>query len=250
MKKEMELQEVSNEELEKLGENKIKEKFNSGFFIIKLSNGSLIDCKSVTKYSIENNIKEPFIFINPNFKYVKWVVKKDFTTPQIKKQIRKQLANNTDTNLVEIQKALLIEDVKSKKHESYINEVPIKTSNYISEGKFLIQSSCSRENAIKMMNEVIEELKTEEKKYVENKFKKDYKNISFYLIFIFIVCFFWYINKEYKTLPIWISNSLGLFLFLISLVVMRLINHSIFDIIFFNKKAEKKYVKEFYNKLT
>lgn len=235
----MELQEVSNKELEKLGENKVKEKSNSGFFIIKLSNGSLIDSKSIIKYSIENNIKEPFIFINPNFKYVQWAVKRDLTTPQIKKQIRKQLANNTDINLEGIQKVLLIEDVKSKKHEGYINEVPIKTSNYISEGKFLIESSCSRENAIKMVNEVIKELKIDEKKYVENKFKQAYKNIFFYIIFILIVSSFWYINKEYKTLPIWISNTLGFFLFLTSLVVMRLINHSIFDIIFFKKKAKK-----------
>lgn len=51
------------------------------------------------------------------------------------------------------------------------------------------------------------------------------------------------------TLPIWLSNAIGLILFLISLVVMRLINHSIFDTLFFRKKAEKKYEKEFNNKV-
>ncbi|HMK24426.1 MAG TPA: hypothetical protein VK483_00250 [Chitinophagaceae bacterium] len=248
VKKEMELQEVSKDELEKLGDNKVKEKFNRGIFKIKLPNGSFIDANSIIKYSIENNIKEPVIFINPNFKYVQWVVKKDFTTPQIKKHIKNQLTNNIEINLAKIQKALLIEDVKNKKIEGYIDELPIKTSNYINEGKFHIQSSCSIESAIKMINEVIEELKIDTKKYIKIKFKRDYKNIFLYLVFVLIVSSLWFVNKQYQTLPIWLSNSIGLVLFLIPLVVMRLINHSIFDTLFFRKKAEKKYEKEFYNK--
>ena len=64
VKKEMELQEVSKEEIEKLGDEKVKEKFNSGTFKIKLPNGTLIDINSVAKHSVENNT---------NFKYVQWV---------------------------------------------------------------------------------------------------------------------------------------------------------------------------------
>ncbi|WMW77532.1 hypothetical protein RF683_08550 [Flavobacterium sp. 20NA77.7] len=248
VKKEMELQEIPKSELEKLGENKVQEKFNKGIFKIKMPNGNLIDSNSIYKYSIENNIEEPVIFINPNFKYVQWVVKKDFTTPQIKKQIKSQLTNNTDINLLEVQKALLTEDVKNKKIEGYVDELPIKTSNYISEGKFQIQSSCSRDSAIKMVNEVIEELAKEKKIYVKSKIRRDYKSILLYLILVSFITLLWFVNKQYQTLPIWLSNAIGIVLFLIPLVVMRLINHSIFDTLFFKKKSENKYEKEFNNK--
>lgn len=164
VKKEMELLEVSKDELEQLGEARVREKFNAGIFKIKQPNGGLIDVSSIAKYSAENNIKEPVIFINPNFKYVQWTIKKDFTTPQIKKQIKSQLTNNTDINLSEVQKALILEDTKNKRIEGYIDTLPIKTSNYISEGKFHIQSSCSMESAIKMVNEVVGELKVDAKK--------------------------------------------------------------------------------------
>ena len=249
VKKEMELQEVSKEELEKLGEKKRKENFNKGIFKIRLANGSLIDFNSVSKYSVENNIKEPVIFINPNFKYVHWVIKKDFTTPQIKKQVKNRLASNNEINLQEVQKALLNEEVKNKRIEGYINELPVKTSSFINEGKFHIQSSCSRESAIQMVNEVIEELTTEKKIYVKSKIKRDYKNIFIYVVFVLFISALWYINKQYQSLPNWLSNTIGFILFVIPLVVMRLINHSIFDTLFFRKKAEKKYEKEFYKKI-
>ena len=249
VKKEMELQEVSKEEIEKLGEEKVREKFNSSIFKIKLPNGTLIDADSIAKHSVENNIKEPGIFINPNFKYVQWVVKKDFKTQQIKRHIKNQLTNNTDLNLTEVQKALVIADTKNKKVEGYIEKLPIKTSNLISEGKFHIQSSCSLESAIKMVNEVIEELTKEKKIYVSSKIKRDYKNIIIYFIFVLFVASIWLLNKQFEALPIWLSNTIGLILFLIPSVVMRLINHSIFDTLFFRKKAEKKYEKEFSNKL-
>lgn len=249
VKKEMELQEVSNEEIEKLGEEKVREKFNSSIFKIKLPNGTIIDANSIAKHSVENNIKEPVIFINPNFKYVQWVVKKDFTTQQIKKHIKNQLTNNTDLNLTEVQKALVIADTKNKKAEGYIDKLPIKTSNLISEGKFHIQSSCSPESAIKMVDEVIEELTKEKKIYVSSKIKRDYKNIIIYFIFVLFVASIWLLNKQFKALPIWLSNTISLILFLIPLVVMRLINHSFFDTLFFRKKAEKKYEKEFSNKV-
>lgn len=249
IKREMELQEVSNEEIEKLGEEKVLEKFNSDIFKIKLPNGTLIDVNSIAKHSIENNIKEPVIFINPNFKYVQWVAKKDFTTQQIKRYIKNQLTNNTDIILNEVQKALVFADTKNKKAEGYIDKLPIKTSDLISQGKFHIQSSCSSESAIKMVNEVIEELMKEKKIYVSSKIKRDYKSIIIYFIFVIFVASIWLINKQFKTFPIWLSNTIGLTLFLIPLVVMRLINHSIFDTLFFRKKAEKKYEKEFSNKI-
>lgn len=248
VKKEMELQEVSKDELEKLGENEVQEDFNRGIFKIKMPNGNLIDSISIYKYSNENNIKEPVIFINPDFKYVQWNAKKDFTTPQIKKQIKNQLIENANLDLAELKKALLIEDIKNKKVVGYIDELPIKTSNCISEGTFHIQSSCSRESAIKMVNDVIEELIREKQIYVKSKLKRDYKNISFYLVFVLFISSLWFVNKQYQTLPSWLSNSIGLVLFLISSVVMRLINHSIFDTLFYRKKAEKKYEKEFNNK--
>lgn len=249
LKKEMELKEVSKDQLEQLGEKKVKEKFDNGFFKIKLPNDSFIDANSITKYTIDNNIKEPIIFINPNFKYVQWVIKKDFTTSQIKVQIKNQLKNNTDINLAEVQKALVIADSKNKKTEGYIGELPIKTSQLISEGKFHIQSSCSPENAIKMINKVLEELATEKKIYVTSKIKRDYKNMLFYFLFVIFVSSIWFTNKQFPALPIWLSNALGLVLFLIPLVIMRLINHSFFETLFFRKKAEKKYEKEFSTKI-
>ena len=246
-KKEMVLEEVPKSKLEKLGESKVQEKFNSGTFKIKMPNGKIIDSTSIYNYSVENNIKEPVIFINPNFNYIQWVVKKDFTRPQIKKQIKKQLTNSNYISFEEVQKVLLIEDIKNKKTEGYIDELPIKTSNYISEGKFYIQSSCTLDSAIKMVNEVIEELKIDCKAYIKGKFKRDRKHIIIYLLFIVFVSSLWFVNKQCETIPQWISNAIGIFLFLVSLVVIRLINHSFFDILLFRKKAEKKYEKEFYN---
>jgi len=249
LKKEMELREVSQDELNRLGENKIQEKFNTGFFKIKMPNGNLIDAETIYKQSIENNIEEPVLFINPDFKYVKWCVKKNFTLPQIKKHIRNQLTSNTDLNLAEVQKALLIEDVKNKDIKGYLNELPIKTSDYISEGIFYIQSSCSRESAIKMVYDTIEELNKDKKIYVKSKLRKDYKYIFLYIVFVLFIYSLWFVNKQYQKLPFWLSNAIGSALFLIPLVVMRLINHSIFDSLLFRKKAEKKYEKEFNNKV-
>ena len=245
----MELHEVSQAELDELGENKVKEKFNNGFFKIKMPNGNLIDVETIYKQSIEKNIKEPVLFINPDFKYVKWSVKKNFTLPQIKKHIRNQLTNNIDLNLAEVQKALLIEEVKNKEVEGYLNELPIKTSENISEGKFHIQSSCSRESAIKMVFNTIEELNKDRKVYIESKLKQDYKYVFFYIIFVLFIYLLWFVNKQYETLPFWLSNTISSALFLIPLIVMRLINHSIFDSVLFRKKAEKKYEKEFNNKV-
>lgn len=77
---------------------------------------------------------------------------------------------------------------------------------------------------------------------------RDYRNIIIYAIFVAIVCFIWFYSKQDLTISNWLSNIIGLFLFLIPLVVMRLINHSFFDSLLFRKKARKKYEIEFFDK--
>lgn len=245
LRKEMELQEVPMEELTKLGEIKVKESFNKGIFKIKLPDGRYIDSTSIYLYRKENNIKEPVIFVNPNFKYVQWIVKKDFINPQIKKQIRSQLTDSNDIVLTEVQKNLFIEDFKSKKIEGYLDELPIMVSNFVKEGKFHIHCSCSRESAIQMINDEIELLAKEAKVYVVSKIRRDYLYILFYVVFVVAVSLLWFVNQDSHKLPKWLSSLVALVLFLVPLVVMRLINHSIFDTLFFRKKAEKKYKKEF-----
>ena len=248
VKKEMELVEVPKLEIDKLGKDKVQENFNKDIFKIKMPDGKIIDSTSIYKHSIENNIKEPVIFINPNFKYVQWVVKKDFVRPQIKKHIKRQISSNNDVNIEEIKKELLIEEIKDKKIEGYIDKLPIKTSNHISEGKFHIQSSCSRESAIEMLNEVLEELKVDAKAFIKSKLKQDYKYITMYLIFVTFITGLWFINKQRGTIPLWLSNIIGIFLFLAPFI-LRIVNFSFFSTLFFKKKAEKKYEKEFYSKL-
>ena len=44
-------------------------------------------------FAIENNIKQPVLFINPNIKYVRWVLTEDFIIPQIKSLIKRHLVN-------------------------------------------------------------------------------------------------------------------------------------------------------------
>jgi hypothetical protein len=248
VKQEMELKEVSNDELEKLGENQVNQKFNNGEFKIKMPNGDLFDANSIKEQSSKKGIKQPTVYINPNFKYVKWIVRKDFTTQQIKKHIKKQLTNSSDVNIDAIKKALLIEETKSKKVEGYIGEIAVKTSHNISQGKFHIQSSCSRESAIKMVFEHINELESEKDIYVKNKIKSDYKKLGFYFIFIVCVSILWFVNSECKTLPNWVSTLIAFILFLISFLIMRLINHKIFDTLLSKKKVMKKYEQEFYTK--
>ncbi len=248
VKKEMELVEVPKLEIDKLGKDKVQENFNKDIFKIKMPDGKIIDSTSIYKHSIENNIKEPVIFINPNFKYVQWVVKKDFVRPQIKKHIKRQISSNNDVNIEELKKELLIEEIKDKKIEGYIDKLPIKTSNHISEGKFHIQSSCSRESAIEMLNEVLEELKVDAKAFIKSKLKQDYKYITMYLIFVTFITGLWFINKQRGTIPLWLSNIIGIFLFLAPFI-LRIVNFSFFSTLFFKKKAEKKYEKEFYSKL-
>lgn len=247
-KKELEIQEVTQEEIEKLGKEKVRENFNSGIYKIRLPNGVLIDANKIARLSLNNNIRSPFLLLNPNFQYVRLVLNKDLMTQQIKKQIRSQIANNADINLGKFQKVLILEDIGNKDIEGYLDNLPIKTSSFISEGKFYMQSTCTKEKAIKMINEVIEEMKIDSKNYVKSRLRRDYKNLILYSVFISIVSFLWIINKQYQTLSIFVSNSIGLFLFLVPLVIMRLINHSFFDTLFLKHKAVKKYEKEFFDK--
>lgn len=249
LKNDMVLEEVPKSELEKLGDKTVQENFNSGTYKIIMPNSNIIDSYSIYKHSIDNRIKESAISINPNYKCVQWVLKKDYIKPQIKIHIKKQLTNNCEIILEEVQKALLNEDLKNKKIEGYINKLPIKTSNYIREGKFYIQTSCSRDSAIEMLNEVILELKNEANAFIESKFRRDYKHIFIYFIFILFVTILWVVNKQCETFPLWISNIIVVILFLVSLVVMRNINHSFLDTLLFIKKSRKKYEKEFYETL-
>lgn len=248
LKKEMELIEVSNDELEKLGENGVNQKFNNGEFKIKMPNGDLFDANSIKKQSVEKGIKQPILYINPEFKYVKWIVKKDFTKEQIKKHIKTLLSNNSETNIEAIKKELLIEETKAKEVEGYIGNLGIKTSHNITQGKFYIQSNCSKESAIKMMFEHIGQLENEKDIYVKEKIKKDYKKLTFYFVFIVLVSILWLINSECKALPNWLSTLIAFILFLISFLIMKLIDHKIFDTLLSKKKVIEKYKQEFYSK--
>ncbi|MDP4239238.1 MAG: hypothetical protein Q8904_07200, partial [Bacteroidota bacterium] len=65
-----------------------------------------------------------------------------------------------------------------------MNELPVKTSNFIKQGKFYIQITCSNEGALELINESIDELKTEKVNFVKEKIKRDIKNACIYFIFI------------------------------------------------------------------
>ena len=250
LKKFMELDEVPNEEIQKLGNETVNENFNKNIFKIKLPNGTIIDAESVYKHCAENNIKEPIIFINPNYKYVRWKLKKDFVNPQLKNKIRSQLKQNKSFDFKDWEKAILIDDTKKKEIVGYVDKLPIKTTEFIAEGKFIIQASCSKEYARKLIFETIQELKAEKELFVNRKIKRDKKNIFYYSLFIVIVSILWLLSKQTQIFEDWFLTLIAFFLFIIPLVVMRLINHSFFDFLLFRKKTEKKYENEYYNKLS
>lgn len=245
--KNMQLSEVSKEEIENLGKEKVEQNFSNGIFKIKLNDGKLIDSNSIYQYCIENNIKQPILYLNPNFNYVHWEFKDDLSTHQIKKEIKNLLSNNSEINLKKARKALVNEEIKDKKVEGYINELPIKTSAHIEEGKLFLKASCSREHAIAMISSVIHELETERKQFVKEKIERDKLIALAYILFILIVVAFWYMNNQNFVIKKWVSTSIAIFLFLVPLTVLRLINYSFTDSILFRKKAEKKYEKEFDN---
>lgn len=247
--KNMQLSEVSEKEIENLGEERVKQNFSNGLFKIRLDDGKLIDNNSIYQYCIENSIKQPVLYLDQNFKYVHWEFKDDLSVHQIKKEIKNLLSSNSEISLKKAQKALINEEIKDKKIEAYINELPIKTSTYIQEGKLCIKATCSREHAIETINSVILELEIEKEQFVKDKIKRDKLIALAYILFILIVISLWYINNQNFVIQKWISNSIAIFLFAIPLTALRLINYSFTDSILLIKKAEKKYEKEFENKI-
>jgi hypothetical protein len=140
-KKNMRLCEVSKEEIENLGKEKVEQNFSNGLFKIKLGDGKLIDNNSIYQHCIENNIQQPILYLNPSFKYVRWEFEDDLSTYQIKKEIKNLLSSNSELNLKKAQNVLINEELKDKQAEGYINELPIKTSSNIQEGKLFLQAT-------------------------------------------------------------------------------------------------------------
>ncbi|OYU82680.1 MAG: hypothetical protein CFE24_14575 [Flavobacterium sp. BFFFF2] len=247
-KNKMYLEEVSDEEIEKLGKEKAQENFTKGIYKIKLAGGKIIDSNSIYEHCKENNILQPVIYLNPDFRYLKWEMESLEVEDQIKNEIKNQLSTNAEINLEKAKKALINEELKSQKVVGYIDNLPIITSNYLEEGKFHIQINCTNVTAIDLINKVIDELKIEKSKYVNEKISSDKLKTYAYLIFVFLVAVWWNINEQKYTIGKWFPISIGLFLFILPFI-LRLFNFSFADSIFFKEKAIKKYEKEFNNKV-
>lgn len=241
----MVLREVPENELIALGENNIRQNFINGTFKIKLSDEKIVDADSLSKYCIENNIKQPILFVNPNIKYVRWELTENFVTPQIKSLIRRHLANNKDMNLEEAKKALIKKDIETKEIDGYIHELPVKTSNYIQEGKFYIQVTGNKSNTNKLIDETISELEEEKGRFIKSKVKQDRLNAIIYFAFVLFITTLWSINNYCGLVPNWLSNSIAIFLFFVPFAIFQIINYSFIQSVFNIKMAEKKYEKEF-----
>lgn len=244
----MELREVPKSKLKALGENNVKQNFINGTFKIKLSDDRILDADSLSKYCIENNIEQPILFLNPNIKYVRWELTEDFVTPQIKSLIKKHLANNNELNLDEAKRALIKKDIGSKKVDGYIHDLPVKTSNYIQEGKFYIQVTGNNSNTLNLIDKTITELKEEKGEYVKTKIKRDRQSAFMYFVFVLIIATLWLIVNYCKLIPNWLSISIGLILFTLPFV-LQIVSYSFFQSVFNRMKAEKKYEKEFYEQV-
>ncbi len=241
----MALREVPKSELKALGENNVKQNFQNGTFKMKLSDDLIIDANSVSRYCIENNIKQPILFVNPDVKYVRWELTVDFVTPQIKSLIKRHLANNNNLNLEEVNKALIKKDIASKEVDGYIHELPIKTSNYIQEGKIYIQVTGNKSNTHKLIDETISELKEDKGNFVKSKIKRDRRNADLYLVFVIFISILWSINNYCGVIPSWLSAIIGIFLNIVPLAILQIINYSFIQSVFNREKAERKYEKEF-----
>lgn len=240
----LELREVSNEVIEELGNENLQKMLIQGTFKVKLSNGNIIELSSIAKHLEDNRIEDTIIL--ENVKYMRYELTKDFTTTQIKKIIRNQLLNNNAIDYCELEKTLLAEELKEKEIVGYIHDLPVKISDSIKDSKIYFQVTGSRENSIKLIHEVIEELKLEETEYINKKLVRDKKNFLYYLSFILIVIGMWVINNFFKEIiPIWVSNILTIILFIVPLSILRWINHSFIQTILFPQKAKIKYSKEF-----
>lgn len=248
VKSKMELKEVPNEELLKLGEGKVKEYFANGTFIIKVSDQIFLNSWSLNKYCQEKGIQEPILVLNPNFKFVRWEITEDLITPQIRKYIKHQLTKNDEIDFDELHKALVTEDIKNNQVVGYLNKLPLKTSNIIQEGKFYMHSTCSNHHAMNLIIETISEIQDGETVFIKSKIKKDRINSTWYAFFIIVILTLWLGNNYCKLIPTWLSIIIGVILYLVPLMVMRLIDHSFIKSVLFRKKAELKYKKEYYNK--
>lgn len=212
---------------------------------MKLSDDVIVDADSLSKYCIENNIKQPILFVNPNIKYVRWELTENFVFPQIKSLIKRHLANNNDMNLEEAKRALIKKDIKTKEVDGFIRELPIKTSNYIQKGKFYIQVTGNKSNTYKLIDETISELKEDKGKFIKSKIKRDRQNAFKYFVFVLFITTLWSINTYCGLIPNWLSISIGILLFIMPLAVFQIINYSFIQSVFNRENAENKYEKEF-----
>ena len=241
----MVLREVPKSELKALGEHNVKQNFINGTFKMKLSDDVIVDADTLSKYCIENNIKQPVLFINPNIKYVRWVLTEDFIIPQIKSLIKRHLVNNNDMNLEEAKRALIKKDIKIKEVEGYIRELPVKTSDCIQEGKFYIQATGDKFITHKLIDETITELKEEKRKFINSKIKRDRRNAGLYSVFVIFISTLWSINNYCGVIPSWLSVIIGIILNIVPLAILQIINYSFMQSVFNRVKAERKYEKEF-----
>lgn len=244
VKSKMELREISSEELSNLTTEDIKKSFSTGEFKIKQPNGNIIDSSSIYKYSQENNIAEPVLLLNPDFKYVRWEITEDLSRQQLKNEIKHLLSSNSEINLERAQKTLITNEIEAYETLGYIDKISVKASSLVKEGIFYLRSTCSRESAVKLINEVIDELKLERDNYVINKVKKDKLHATIYLLFVLLIASFWYLINQNLPVNKWLSITIALFLFAIPFI-LRLVNFTFIDSLFFKKKAKKKYEKEF-----
>ena len=226
VKSKMELREVPEKVLTELGEKKTMENFINKVFYMRLSDGKVIDVNSFNDFTQKNNIKDGSTIMF-NFKYVRWEIIEDLTTPQIKNHIKRQLTNNNDIDLEEVQKAFISEELKSKQIYGYLGDLPIISSTSIEQGKFYMHSTCPPEQAYKLINETIKELQEKKKDFIDKKIKRDKKNACWYVIFIVLISILWLINHSYSDIlpTIWVS-LIAFILFVAGFVIVRFINYS------------------------
>lgn len=241
----LEQKEVPRGELEKLGFKKIEEKFRKGIYKLKFSDEIVIDAHSIGKFCKINNIEESDIFKNPNQKYVHFESTEDLTNKQLKRHIRNQLANSTELDIDALQKALVVEESENKQVEGYIDDIGIKTSNYVEKGKFYMQASCKESSAYELLSSELNEIEVEKNKYINDRIHKNRVNMLLYILFVIIIITFWILNNCYDTIPRWLSNIIGISLFVVSSFIMNLINHSFLKLVFNKKKAISKYGADF-----
>jgi hypothetical protein len=245
VKKKMVLREVPKNELKALGEDEIKRNFINGIFQIEISDNEIINTKSLYEYCIKNNIENSTLFINTNSKFLRWEITEDLSTPQIKRLIKRKLLNNNNINLDEAQKVIINKDIDTKNIEGYVNDLPVKVSNYIQEGKFYVQITETNEDILKLINESIKELRIDKEKFIKTKIKRDKINAILYFLFVIFITFLSVVNNYCKLIPNWLSIIIGAILSFAPLGIFKLINCSFILSVFNRSKAEKKYEDEF-----